>query len=111
MIRTLLALVPADQRGKINGYAVLTVASVLLRAAATVLLVPLVAALFGDDPARAWPWLGWLTVVTVACWIIDTSTARRGFDLGFALLDHTQHDVADRLPNVRLNWLDADNTA
>lgn len=111
MIRTLLALVPADQRGKINGYVALTVASVLLRAAATVLLVPLVSALFGDDPARAWPWLGWLTVVTVACWIIDTSTARRGFDLGFALLDHTQHDVADRLPNVRLNWLDADNTA
>ncbi|CAJ1582683.1 ABC transporter ATP-binding protein [[Mycobacterium] wendilense] len=111
MIRTLLALIPADQRGRINVYAALTVTSVLLRAAATVLLVPLVAALFGDTPAQAWPWLGWLTAVTVACWIVDTSTARRGFDLGFKLLDHTQHDVADRLPNVRLDWLDADNTA
>ena len=38
-------------------------------------------------------------------------TARIGFDLGFAVLDHTQHDVADRLPQVRLDWFTADNTA
>ena len=111
MIRTLLALIPADQRAKVNGYAALTVASVLLRAAGTVLLVPLIAALFGGTPQDAWPWLGWLTLATAAGWIVDTSTARRGFELGFGLLDHTQHDVADRLPNVRLNWLTADNTA
>ena len=37
--------------------------------------------------------------------------ARIGFDLGFAVLDHSQHDVADRLPGVRLDWFTADNTA
>lgn len=52
-----------------------------------------------------------MSVVTVAGWVVDTTTARLGFDLGFAVLDHTQHDVADRLPNVRLNWLTAENTA
>jgi ATP-binding cassette subfamily B protein IrtB len=111
MIRTLLALVPADRRGRAGAYAALNVISVLLRAAATVLLVPLVAALFGDTPGHAWVWLGWLTAVTVIGWVVDFTTARIGFGLGFAILDSTQHDVADRLPNIRLSWLTQENTA
>ncbi len=75
------------------------------------LLVPLVAALFSDAPADAWPWLGWLTALTVAGWVVDTVTARLGFDIGFAVLDSTQHDMADRLPNIRLDWLTHENTA
>lgn len=57
MIRTLIALVPADKRGTLGLYTVLTVLSVVIRAAGTVLLVPLVAALFGDTrrtPGRGW---------------------------------------------------------
>ena len=111
MIRTLLALIPGDQRGRFRSYCALAVVSVSLRAVGTVLLVPLVAALFGATPADAWVWLGWLTVATVLGWIVDTVTARKGFDIGFALLDSTQHDVADRLPEVRLDWLTSANTA
>ncbi|AKS31354.1 ABC transporter ATP-binding protein [Mycolicibacterium goodii] len=111
MIRTLIALVPADKRASLGRYAVLTAISVIIRAVGTVLLVPLVAALFGGAPQEAWPWLGWLTVATVLGWIVDTATSRLGFTLGFAVLDHTQHDVADRLPNIRLDWLTAENTA
>lgn len=111
MIRTLLALLPRDRRGSVATYAALTVFSILLRAAGTVLLVPLVAALFGDTPGDAWVWLGWLTAATVIGWFTDTATARIGFDIGFAVLDRTQHDVADRLPDVRLDWLTSANTA
>lgn len=111
MIRTLHRLVPADRRGTVTGYGVLTVFSVLLRAVGTVLLVPLLAVLFGDHPGEAWPWLGWLSAVTLVGWFVDTATARRGFDLGFAILDSTQHDMADRLPTVALRWFDQDNTA
>lgn len=111
MIRTLISLVPADKRGRVGAYAALTVISVLLRAAGTVLLVPLVAALFGDAPQEAWPWLGWLTAATVLGWIVDYTIARFGFDIGFAVLDRTQHDVADRLPEVRLDWFTPDHTA
>lgn len=111
MIRTWLRLVPADRRRQVIAYTALALASVLVRAAATVLLVPLVGALFGDTPRQALGWLGWLTVATVAGWVIDTATARIGFALGFAVLDHAQHDVADRLPSVRLDWLTAENTA
>jgi ATP-binding cassette, subfamily B, bacterial IrtB/YbtQ len=111
MIRTWLRLVPADRRDKVIAYTVLALVSVAVRATATVLLVPLVAALFSDTPQRALAWLGWLTAATVTGWLIDTATARIGFNLGFAVLDHTQHDVADRLPDVRLDWFSADHTA
>ena len=111
MIRTWLQLVPADRRGRVIAYTVLALVSVVVRAVAAVLLVPLVAALFSDTPQRALAWLGWLTVATVTGWVIDTATARIGFNLGFAVLDHTQHDVADRLPDVRLDWFSADHTA
>jgi ATP-binding cassette, subfamily B, bacterial IrtB/YbtQ len=111
MIRTLIDLIPAQRRRNAVGYAVLTVASVLIRAVGTVLLVPLVAALFSGTPQTAFPWLGWLTVATVLGWVVDTATARSAFDLGFAILDHTQHDMADRLPNIHLRWLTTENTA
>lgn len=111
MIRTMIGLVPVDRRGTLVTYAVLTSVSVVVRAVAVVLLVPLVAALFGDTPDAAVPWLGALTAATVAGWVIDWATARLGFDLGFAVMDTAQHDVADRLPGVRLGWFTGDNTA
>lgn len=111
MIRTWLGLVPADRRGRVIAYTVLALASVAVRAVAAVLLVPLVGALFGDTPERALVWLGWLTAATGIGWVIDTATARIGFDLGFAVLDHSQHHVADRLPRVRLEWFTAEHTA
>jgi ATP-binding cassette, subfamily B, bacterial IrtB/YbtQ len=111
MIRTWMSLIPKDRRPKVVAYALLALLSVVVRAVGTVLLVPLVGALFSDTPHRALAWLGWLTAATVAGWLIDTGTARIGFDLGFAVLDHTQHDVADRLPNVRLDWFTAEHTA
>lgn len=111
MIRTWIRLVPEDRRAKVITYTLLALVSVVVRAAGTVLLVPLVGALFSDAPQRALVWLGWLTAATVAGWSVDAATARIGFDLGFAVLDHTQHDVADRLPDVRLDWFTAENTA
>lgn len=110
MIATLLRLVPADRRGRVSGYAALTLLSVLLRAGATVLLIPLLAALFGDTPSAAWAWLGGLTAVTLVGWLVDTRAARTGFELGFAVLDRAQHDMADTLPDIRLDWFDHDNS-
>ncbi|CQD18830.1 transmembrane ABC transporter ATP-binding protein [Mycobacterium lentiflavum] len=111
MIRTWISLVPAHSRAKVTAYGLLALISVVVRAVGAVLLVPLVGALFSDTPQRALAWLGWLTAATVTGWIVDTMTARTSFDLGFAVLDHSQHDVADRLPGVRLDWFTADNTA
>ncbi|MER6670373.1 ABC transporter ATP-binding protein [Amycolatopsis japonica] len=110
MIRTLLGLIPETKRPAFRRYVVLAVLSVLLRAAGVVLLVPLVGALFGAEPSDALPWLGALAAVTAAGWAVDAVVGRLGFELGFGVLDHAQHDVAERLTNVRLSWLDGEHT-
>lgn len=46
MIRTWIALVPNDHRARLIGFALLAFCSVVARAVGTVLLVPLMAALF-----------------------------------------------------------------
>ncbi|REO34950.1 iron ABC transporter permease, partial [Mycobacterium tuberculosis] len=69
MIRTWIALVPNDHRARLIGFALLAFCSVVARAVGTVLLVPLMAALFGEAPQRAWLWLGWLSAATVAGWV------------------------------------------
>ncbi len=110
MIANLLRLIPARRRGELTGYAVLSAVSVLLRAASAVLLVPLLGALFSSRPADALPWLGLLTAATAGGWVVDMILARVGYRIGFALVDDTQHAMADRLTDVELGWFTADNT-
>lgn len=111
MIRTLLALLPAGSGPRLAGHLALTALGVLLRAAGVVLLVPLVSALFSDDPTGAWPWVAWLTLATVAGWAVDSVTVRLGFDIGFGLLESGQRAVADRLAEIRLTWFTSGHTA
>ena len=111
MIRSILALLPVNSGIRVMWHLILTTIGVILRAVGAVLLVPLVAALFGATPNDAWTWLGVLAGVTVAGWIVDWAAARRAYSLGFSLLDNGQRSVADRITTIRLNWFDAENTA
>ena len=111
MIGNLLRLIPAEHRGVLIAYTVLSFVSVILRAASALLLVPLLGALFSSVPADALTWLGALTAVTGAGWIVDMTLARIGYRIGFALVNDTQHRMADRLTDIPLGWFTADNTA
>ncbi|ROR96274.1 ATP-binding cassette subfamily B protein IrtB [Salana multivorans] len=111
MIRTLLALLPDGSRRAVLAHLGLTLVSVALRAAGAVLLVPLIGALFGDDPGTAWPWVGVLALVTAAGWLVDSLVARIGFGLGFGLLDSGQRTVADHITRTRLTWFDSATTS
>lgn len=111
MIRTLLHLLPDPARRSVTGFVVLSVVSVLLRAAGAVALVPLVAALFSPEPGAALPWLGILALCTVGGWAVDSFVSRIGFDLGFTLLDHAQKRMADRIARIPLTWFNAERTA
>lgn len=111
MIRTMLRMLPGGSRRTVIVHQSLTVLGILLRAVGTVLLVPLVAELFGDTPASAWRWVGILAAVTVVGWIVDTAAARRAFSLGFGLLDNGQRTGADRISSIRLDWFTAEHTA
>ncbi|SJM65209.1 ABC transporter ATP-binding protein [Gulosibacter sp. 10] len=111
MIRTFLDLLPSGSRARLAAHLALTLLSVALRAAGIVLLVPALAALFGPEPAGAWPWIGALAAATVAGWIVDWVVARIGFDLGFGLLEHGQAAVAERIARIRLGWFDVEHAA
>ena len=110
MIRALLQLLPAGSGTKVVGFLLLTVLSVTVRAIGAVLLIPLVTALFGDEPRDAWAWVGWLALATAAGWGIDWVISRIGFELGFSLLETGQRGLADHLSRVRLGWFTAENT-
>ncbi|MCV7302669.1 ABC transporter ATP-binding protein [Mycobacterium barrassiae] len=111
MIGNLLRLIPAEHRGVLIGYTALTFVSVILRAAAALLLVPLLGALFSSTPADALTWLGVLSAVTAVGWVVDMTLARIGYRIGFALVNDTQHRMADRLTDIPLGWFTPDNTA
>jgi ATP-binding cassette subfamily B protein IrtB len=110
MIRTILSLLTPASRKKLTGFLALATFGTLLRAASCVLLVPLVAALFGDHPATAWPWTAALVLTAVVGWVVDTITSRKGMDLGFDILDSGQRTVAERISRIRLGWFTAENT-
>jgi len=109
MIRNWLSLLPTSQRGRFAAYFVLTITGVILRALSAVLLIPLVSALFEAEPSAAWPWVGALTAATAVGWAVDAVAARLGYRVGFALLDATQHDVADRIADTSLSWFTTEN--
>ena len=111
MIRTLIALVPGHARRTLAGYVALTIVSVLLRAASAVLVVPLVAALVEGDSRTALWVLALLTGSTLVGWVVDSAASRRGFDLGFDVLDTAQHGISDRLTRIRMSWFTADSVA
>ncbi len=111
MIRTLLRLLPNTDRRHMTPYLVFVFFGVVLRAAGALALIPLVTALFSDNPSRAWAPLAALTAATALGWVCDAAAARRSYVLGFALLDHAQHTVATRITEIRLEWFTADNLA
>ncbi|AMW19753.1 ABC transporter ATP-binding protein [Mycobacteroides chelonae] len=111
MLTHLIRLIPPAHRNSLYTYSALSVLSVVLRAAGCLLLVPLLGALFGTTPTHALPWLAVLTAVTIGGWIVDTALARIGYRIGFALLNDSQHQVADRLTHIPLSWFTAERTA
>ncbi|HIV58369.1 MAG TPA: ABC transporter ATP-binding protein/permease [Candidatus Stackebrandtia faecavium] len=111
MIRSVLSLLPPSARRILGGYAALMVASVLLRAVGTVLLIPLLTALFSGSPSHAWTWLGWLSLCTLAGWVTDWLCNKFGYELGFSLLDNAQHELAERLTSIKLEWFTPRNVS
>ena len=68
----------------------LTALSTMLQAAAVLVLIPLLEALFGDEPADAWRWVGLMIAVLACSWGADILATRAGLRVGFGLLDATE---------------------
>lgn len=111
MIRTLIALLPADSRPDLNRFFAFAVASALLRAFGVVMLVPLIVALVDGNHSHAIYWMLAFSVITFFGWFIDAAGSKVGYNLGFTLLDGAQHSVAERLSRIRLIWFSVTNTS
>ena len=105
MIRTWIGLVPSDRRGKVIAYALLAMVSVIVRAVGTVLLVPLVGALFSDSPQRALGWLGWLTAATAAGWAITSTVRSRVSRLSACCTRYSDSGSAKAVASSRIRTL------
>ncbi|MFT4202217.1 ABC transporter ATP-binding protein [Gordonia sp. (in: high G+C Gram-positive bacteria)] len=64
-----------------------TVVSTALQAASVIALVPLLRALFGDQPSQAWPWAGLLLVLLLLALTTDRIAMYAGLKLGFRIID------------------------
>ncbi|MBM7368582.1 ABC transporter ATP-binding protein [Gordonia hydrophobica] len=77
-------------RGARTQFYVLTTLSTALQAAAILLAVPLLEALFGDTPSQAWTWVGAMVVTLAAGWVSDIVATRAGVRVGFGLIEASE---------------------
>lgn len=97
--------IPSAARRHIPVWVALVLAAAAMRAAAALLLVPLLSALFASGPAAALPWLAALAAAVAAGWLVEWRLVRRAFDLGFATAIATNRRLVDQLLAVPIGWL------
>ena len=67
-----------------------------MQAAAVLTLVPLLQALFGDNPAGGWPWVALMVALLAGGWSCDIAATRAGLRVGFGLVDAGVHQKQAR---------------
>lgn len=68
------------------------------------LLAPVLRALLGDTPDRAWPWLAAFGATVAAYAILRYLSDLSGFRVGTALLRGVYHRLGDHLTRLPLGW-------
>ncbi|HVX18885.1 MAG TPA: ABC transporter ATP-binding protein [Acidimicrobiales bacterium] len=105
MIRILLGLVPDHGKPLLRRFVALLAATVVFRAATCVLLVPVLARLFSDDPGSAWGWIGAFTAALALQAFTRFRVAKSGFELGLTVVGEHQHRLVDHVAALPLGWL------
>lgn len=105
MIRILLRLIPDESRQLRRRYVALLAGVVVTRAAACVLLFPVLSRLFSDSPGDAWGWIAAFVVAVVVHGVLQHRLARTGFALGLEVMDGVQHRLVDHIAQLPLGWL------
>lgn len=105
MIRILLGLVPVEGKPLVRRFAALVAITVAFRAATCVLLVPVLARLFSDDPGAAGVWIAAFTAAVAIQAAAQHRLARAGFELGLSVMGEYQHRLVDHVAALPLGWL------
>lgn len=105
MISELLGLARTYDPHKTRRFQLTVVLSIVVQAAGTLALVPLIVAWANRDTTAALISLGILVALVMANWAIDRIVQERALEIGFTLLDSIQHRLAQILTTVPSSWL------
>jgi len=105
MIRILARLVPERAAGLRRRFVALLSVTVVFRAATCVLLIPVLARLFSEDPGRAGGWIAAFTVAVGVQAAAQHRLASYGFELGLAVMGEYQHRLVDHVATLPVGWL------
>lgn len=86
-------------------FRVLLAISIIVQAAATLSLIPLIVAWETQNTHGMLTALGALTVFVAASWVTDRAQQKVSLKIGFILLDSIQRRLARILPTVPTSWL------
>ncbi|WP_378737089.1 ABC transporter ATP-binding protein [Nocardia brasiliensis] len=109
MIRRVLGLVPDEFDPLTPKLLAAIVAQALSQAAAYLLLVPVLEALFDDDLGRAWMWTLWMIAAVSAVVVFGFVQAVIGLRIGVGMQRGLQTRLGDHLNALPLGWFDAQN--
>ncbi|WP_433670623.1 ABC transporter ATP-binding protein [Nocardia sp. CA-136227] len=106
MIRKVLGLVPGEFAALTPRLLLAIVAQALSQAAAYVLLVPVLKALFAQDLGRAWWWTLWLALAVAGVVVFGYLQSVLGLRVGVGMQHGLQTRLGDHLNALPLGWFD-----
>lgn len=109
MIRKVFGLVPREYASLTPRLVAAILAQALCQAAAYVLLVPVLEALFDGDTDRAWFWTLWLAVAVAGVVVFSYLQAVLGLRIGVGMQQGLQTKLGDHLNALPLGWFGGQN--
>lgn len=104
MIRLLLRVLGDEHARPLRRTLALMTTTAVVEGLSYALLVPMLSALFGDEPSHAWPWLGAFAAAAAVCAVLRYRADVSGFRAGAALSRGLHHRLGDHLARLPLGW-------
>ncbi|QIS05549.1 ATP-binding cassette domain-containing protein [Nocardia brasiliensis] len=107
MIRMLLHLLGNEYAAPMRRTIALMTLTAVVEGLSYALLVPVLRALFGSDPAQAWPWLIAFAAAVAVYALLRYRSDLSGFRVATAMLSGVYHRFGDHLARLPLGWFTA----
>ncbi|GAU68927.1 putative iron-siderophore ABC transporter permease/ATP-binding protein [Streptomyces sp. NBRC 110611] len=104
MIRLLLKVLGEPDARPVRRTLTLMTVCAVAEGLSYALLVPLLRALLGDDPAGAWPWLAAFAAAVLVSAVLGFRSDLAGFRTGGELSRRLHHHLGDHIARLPLGW-------
>ncbi|MEU3609204.1 ABC transporter ATP-binding protein [Streptomyces sp. NPDC035033] len=104
MIRVLLRVLGTGYSRPMRRTLALMTTTAIAEGLSYAFLAPVLRALLGDEPDRAWPWIGAFGAALAAYAVLRYLSDLSGFRVGTALLRGVYHRLGDQLTRLPLGW-------